>query len=290
MATTPQTLLAQQHRAAQARLADGLARIIALRWQLTVRAPGVGTDQFLQAALGAVRTTSTLSVAAARAYYGTARRLELPQAPAVRLEPEPLVDEQVIAGLVASGLKHLSDALEAGKDLAEALETASDASQGSAVRTMLIPGRQMIRNAPDQDSLALGYYRVTAGDGDVCFFCEALASRGAVYRGDSFDRSDPRFSGPGEVKVHDRCRCGFAPLYRSGAELPDNVIAARDAWQLAASPFSGQDKMKAFRRYWEALQRGEDEILALARAHRDQETVARLTGSSMLDPSNREVA
>lgn len=245
-----------------------------------MKAPGVGTDQFIAQALASVRSTSTMSVGAARTYYGTARRLELPDERPVRLEAEPLVDEQVIAGLVASGMKSLSDALEAGKELGEALEVASGASQGSAIRNMLLPGRQMIRNAPAQDSLALGYYRVTAGDDRVCFFCTALASRGAVYRGDSFDRSDPRFSGPGEVKVHDRCRCSFATLYRSGAELPDQVIAARDSWDLASSPFSGQDKMKAFRRYWESLARGEDEILALARAHRDQEIVARLTGST----------
>lgn len=236
-----------------------------------------------------MRQASTLSVATARTYYGTTRRLALPSAPRVELEAEPLVDDQVVAGLVASGLKSLSDALEAGKELAEALEVASGQAQGSAVRNGLLPGRQLIRHAPDQDTLALGWYRTTAGDDRVCFFCAALASRGAVYRGDSFDRSDPRFSGPSEVKVHDLCRCGFAPLFTSGADLPDSVAATRDAWHLAADPFSGHDKLLAFRRYWTALQRGEDEVLAIARAHRDQETVARLSGSSMLDP-NQDIA
>ena len=226
-----------------------------------------------------------MSVATARTYYGTARRLDLPSAPPVRLEPVEVPDEQIIAGLMAAGLKSLSDALDAGKELGEALEVASAGAQGSAVRTGLLPGRQLIRLAPDQDTLALGWYRTTAGDDRVCFFCAALASRGAVYRGDSFKESDPRFSGPGEVKVHDLCRCGFAPLFTSGADLPDSVAATRDAWDLASSPFSGHDKLTAFRRYWSALQRGEDEILALARAHRDQETVARLSGSSMLDPT-----
>jgi hypothetical protein len=67
------------------------------------------------------------------------------------------------------------------------------------------------------------------------------------------------------------------------------VTAMRDAWTLASTPFSGNEKLTAFRRYWEALQRGEDEVLALARAHRDQETVARLRGSRSLDPTE-EVA
>lgn len=256
---------------------------------MSVRAPGVGTDEFLAAALASVRQASSLSVATARTYYGTARRLQLPSAPAVDLEPEEFVDDQVVAGLVASGLQSLSDALEAGKDLAEALEVAGGAAEGSAVRTGLERGRQLIRLAPEQDTLALGWYRTTAGDDRVCFFCAALASRGAVYRGDSFSEADPRFSGPGRVKVHDMCRCGFAPLFTSGADLPDSVIAQRDAWDLSTSPFSGHDKLTAFRRYWSALQRGEDEILALARAHRDKETVARLSGSSMLDPTE-EVA
>lgn len=262
---------------------------MAARWRLSVRAPGVGTDEFLETVLAAIRSASTLSVATARTYYGTTRRLQIPSAPAIDLEPEEFVDDRAIAGLVASGLQSLSDALEAGDDLAVALEKASGQAQGSAVRTGLRAGRQLIRLAPEQDQLALGWYRTTAGDDRVCFFCAALASRGAVYRGDSFNESDPRFSGPGEVKVHDLCRCGFAALFTSGADLPDSVIAQRDAWDLSTGPFSGHDKLTAFRRYWSALQRGEDEILALARAHRDKETVARLSGSSMLDPTE-EVA
>jgi hypothetical protein len=289
VATTPATLLAQQHRTAQARLADALAAIVAARWRLTVRAPGQGTDQFIERAVVDIRRAATTSTTAARIYYGRARALDLPDADRVQLEAQPLVDEQLVAGLVASGMKHLSDALEAGKELGEALEEASSAAQGSSVRLALLPARQMIRTAHTQDDLALGWYRVTANDDRVCFFCAALASRGAVYRSDSFSRSDPRFSGDGEVKVHDRCRCTFAPLFTSGADLPDSVTAMRDAWTLASTPFSGNEKLTAFRRYWEALQRGEDEVLALARAHRDRETVARLRGSRSLDPTE-EVA
>ena len=66
---------------------------------------------------------------------------------------------------------------------------------------------------------AIGWIRVTSGR--PCFFCAALASRGPVYEGDSFDESDPRFEGPGRHKVHDHCSCSLRQVFsRSEQEWP----------------------------------------------------------------------
>lgn len=243
--------------------------MIRAHWRVHVQAPGVGSEPFLAAALAAVQRQSRTSASLAGAYYSNARLLELPGAPRVSLEIEQLPDEKVLAGLVAAGFQQLTDSLQAGHELDEALTIAGDRAAGSAVRNAMEPGRRAIKEASRQDSRVLGYYRITAGDTDVCYFCEALASRGAVYSKASFDLSDPRFTGEGsKVKVHDRCRCGFAPFFNDQPSLPEANQERFDQWKKATSPWTGDEKMRAWRRYWEALGRGETEDEALARAYR----------------------
>lgn len=209
------------------------------------------------------------------------RGIELPGADRVTLEIPELPDEQVVAGLVAAGFQQLSDAIEAGHTLEEALGIGETGAKGSAIRTMLEPGRRAIKDAHGQDERVLGYYRVTAGDDRVCFFCSMLASRGAVFSRESFDASDPRFIGPGKVKVHDNCRCGYVPFFRDQPALPDSVEQTYSQWIDVTADFSGHEKALAWRRYWEALSRGEGEDLARARAYRNAEDVARLRGATL---------
>jgi hypothetical protein len=285
VATTPATLLAAQHRAGQARLADALARLVLGRWRLRVRGPGAGTDQFLEEALRDIRTVSSTSVASARTYYGTARSLEIPRARPVALEAPDLVDEQVIAGIVAEAFQSLSDALEAGQTLAEALGTSGELAQGVAVRNAMRPSREMLYDAHRQDSRAIGWIWETAGDDRVCYRCSMQQSRGAVFKRDSFDVRD-NANGTLKVWFHSHCRCHLRNVFTEDPALSDVAARLYEQWSLATAPFtapasgslSGNESVNAWRRYWEALRRGENEVLALARAHRDQETISRMLG------------
>jgi hypothetical protein len=287
VATTPATLLAAQHRAAQARLAETLSRLILARWRLRVRGPGRGTDQFLEEALGSIRTISTASVATARVYYGANRRLELPRAEPVVLEAPELVEDQVIAAVVAEAFQSLSDAMEAGETLEEALGTGAELAEGVAVRSAFRPGREMLYDANRQDSRAVGWIWETAGDDRVCYRCSMQQSRGAVFDRQSFD---VRNNSDGTMKVwfHNLCRCHLRNVFTEDPALSDVAARLYQQWSVATAPFTapsdgsltGNESVNAWRRYWEALRRGENEVLALARAHRDQETIARMAQDS----------
>lgn len=248
-----------------------------------MRGPGKGTDQFLEQALASIRTISSTSVTAARTYYGANRRLELPGAPRVDLEAPELVEDQVIAAVVAEAFQSLSDAMEAGKTLEEALGTSERLAEGVAVRSAFRPGREMLYDAQRQDSRAIGWLWETAGDDRVCYRCSMQQSRGAVFDRQSFD---VRNNADGTLKVwfHNLCRCHLRNVFTEDPALSDNAMRLYEQWSIATAPFSapsdgsltGNESVNAWRRYWEALRRGENEILALARAHRDQETIARL--------------
>lgn len=124
--------------------------------------------------------------------------------------------------------------------------------EGSVVRHTLNGGRDVIANAIKADPVAVGYYRQT--DGDPCHFCAMLASRGPVYKEDSFDDSDPRFEGDGKAKVHDECACANVPLFSRTAELPEVNRRAEDTWaSLTGFDAKGKpiDPQKEFRQRWE---------------------------------------
>jgi hypothetical protein len=250
VAVTLQTRLAAAHRLAQARLADAVARVVATSWDSNVRAPGVGTDRLVEMTVPIVKTASAQSTALARAFYQNVRSIELPGVPRASLDVAPIVDEQVITALVAGGFQRLSESLKAGHTLDEALLSGKTGAQGAAMRSLMAPGRGMIQDAHTQDQGVIGYYRVT--EQGCCYFCAMLASRGAVYARQSFDQSDPRFIGPGEVKVHDSCRCAYAPFFRDAPELPDLTLELSDFWKATTGDYSGWDKAKAFRRAYEA--------------------------------------
>jgi len=255
-----------------------------------VAGPGRGTDQFLEQALGSIRTISSASVAAARTYYGANRSLELPGVAPASLEAPELVDEQVIAGIVAEAFQSLSDAMEAGESLEEALGTSAELAEGVAIRSAFRPGREMLYDAHRQDERAIGWIWETANDDRVCYRCSMQQSRGAVFEKDSFD---VRNNADGTMKVwfHNLCRCHLRNVFTEDPALSDTAARLYQQWSIATQPFSapasgsltGNESVNAWRRYWESLRRGENEVLALARAHRDREAISR-----MLAPSEKE--
>lgn len=128
-----------------------------------------------------------------------------------------------------------------------------DAGAGAAaaaVRHVQNGGRAAVDELVKRDPVARGWVRITRDD--ACFFCAMLASRGPIYKGDSFDESDPRFEGPGEHKVHDSCGCSLRPVYtRSMSEWPEASLAADELWRRVAKGKSPRKAILAFRQAYE---------------------------------------
>lgn len=249
---TPSDLLARRHRAAQTTLANQVAARLLQLWGGLVLAPGRGTDAFLAQAAPIVVAQNARSASLATTFYTRARRLEYPSAPAFTPEPETLLDEQVITSIVASGFRELSDSLAAGKTLEQALDDGASAATGAATRHVLSGGRSIIRDAVYRDTVTVGYERITRAG--CCSFCAMLASRGPVFRSDSFDQSDPRFDGEGsKVKVHDQCHCDFQPVWAKGQPPSGDGLAYQQLWNdEIRGKFTGHEATKAFRRLYEA--------------------------------------
>lgn len=192
-------------------------------------------------------------------------------------------EEATAASLVAAGFAFLTEELERGLDLAEALESAGTSVVGAGVRRSQAAGRETIIRSVEQDRVALAYYWQTRADAKVCSWCGMLESRGPVFKDGSWKtQEDARPDGYRKVSAHDECRCWLAPTFRRGQELPDVVEQRYSDWRLVtgAAGTSGHDSIKAWRRWWEALQRGESSELALARAVGDSEAVSRLRAAA----------
>lgn len=178
------------------------------------------------------------SQAAGRAYQVT-RELHT-QSPAPRsllhIAPEP--DEEWMTrafGFAGPGM------LE--RDTARP-NTALSTTLGTATRIALDGGRTTTLDTVEADPIAVGWYRVT--DASPCAFCALLASRGVVYKSDSFEASNARFAGDGEAKVHNHCGCSFAAAFSHDQNLPD---ASQTAMRVYKDRGDG-DALVAFRKAW----------------------------------------
>jgi hypothetical protein len=149
-----------------------------------------------------------------------------------------------------------------------------DAS-GSASRHVMNGGRGTTLTLVDNDPVALGWIRVT--DGDPCYFCAMLASRGITwgrYARDSFSKknsefkgrdfeaeydNDPRIIGRGQVKVHDHCACAIVEVFSPKDPYLAQANQYRDLWNQYirgryssdVGPGRQSDAVKAWRRLHE---------------------------------------
>lgn len=167
-------------------------------------------DGWLRSAVRFVLAARQISAQRARGYYSIQRRAELPNEPTWRVPDGPPTDEGAIASsLWFVGPREYVELRKAVDDIFS--EERVNAITGSVTRHAMNGGRELIENAVKVDPKVLGYYRIE--DADPCYFCAMLMSRGTVFKEDSFDRSDVRFFGPGDAKVHDHCGGGLAPSY-----------------------------------------------------------------------------
>lgn len=247
---------AEAHRQAQARLAAALAAIVVRTYAGVVTPSGVGKltyptfqEAFTLAVLPQVVRSRQRSESLAARYLASERVEALGGA--------PLVEEALFASMSATGFAGLVERLGKGQTPQEAITHAQTAAAGAATRHALAGGRSNLAQSL-QARTDVGYYRVARAG--ACSFCAMLMSRGAVYGPDSFDESDPRFVGRGEIKVHDHCHCEWG-IIRRGEDEPTSVQVAKELWDDSVRRSRSGDvpeglspaPQDVFRRAWESL-------------------------------------
>lgn len=276
MATPASEELTAAHRQAQAQIATVTAISMLRLWPLL----GQGQDESATArwitfALQIIRAQRTKSANLAGAYLTRYRALELPGAPPITISPAAAIDEQrVVASLMATGPVRLRNEIqkrvqaEVARQLPAEVDTTkvrvpsrgitlspqrmteiANGSAGAAVRHVRDGARDTAGGVIKTDKRVLGYIRVT--DGDPCFWCAMLASRGPVYQDDSFDESNERFFGPGNARAHDHCGCDLRPLYSRTGEDTGEWKQYEGIWIRASEGRSGKAAIKRFRQIYE---------------------------------------
>lgn len=198
----------------------------------------------LQAAVVAVvRSFGSVAAQEAVRYYQAERAQH-----AIRQPFRPTAARPATGDLVARNVDWATQPLRDSGDLDAALAR----TQGSAERLVLNTGRDTITAAVEQDRQARGWARsigLTA-----CSFCAMLATRGAVYKQDSFVESDKKFAGDvSTIKVHDHCHCFPTPVF-TAYEPTARVRQLQADWKTVTKGRSGRDARLAWRAHIEGRQ------------------------------------
>lgn len=231
-------------RAAQLAVRAALLRDAARLWPLLKK------DQLQQTFPGWLRAMQLLianyhrqSAQAAGAAYRAARAQALRSpspASLIRLAPppDPLWMSKAL-GFAGPGML--------SKDTARP-GTALSTTLGTASRIVLDGGRTTIEQTTKADPAAVGWFLHT--DGDPCWWCAMIASRGTVFKEHSLSQSNARFTGPGTAKTHNHCGCVLSPVFSSRQHLPEVNDAADHLWSASTGGLSGQQARDAFRKAW----------------------------------------
>lgn len=163
--------------------------------------------------------------------------------------------EQMAVSMTYVGPIQARRAMGAGEDFeitpAQARRKALTSVEGAGVRLSALGGRETAVRS--MEGKRVGYVRVTGFD--PCAFCAMLASRRAVYEADSFDYSDARFDGWGEVKVHDNCQCVLIGVTEMSADQLTQMNYWEKVWRdlSGKDPKPGEDPTVTFRRNYDQL-------------------------------------
>lgn len=161
--------------------------------------------------------------------------------PVKRVEPIP--DQQIVTNLVTRGPVVARKARLVGMDELRAWERAQAAAMASGGSMVLRGGRDAV-----EEQGALGWMRVT--DGDPCYFCAMLASRGAIYTSKDAASVSSRPDRLG-LEFHDSCGCTAMPIFARTDFMSAQAARYRALWN-ETYPNGG---ISAFRKAYDA-QRG----------------------------------
>ena len=257
--------LTNAYRSAQIRRATVIAALVAAyyRQKVAFNSP-TSIQAWLDFVVPKIMAEHDRSAQLGATFGDTVRKIELPDLrDGFRFEPiKGAVVDQVKSSLLVVGPS--AEVRQVAKiermDLAPTVKqamledihkTAADKIAGSVVRHVQNGTRRTVEDNINRDRVALGYVRVTRDK--PCFFCAMLASRGLeynTYSKDSFAKSDPRFVGPGNAKVHDNCQCNLKPVYRADDEILAGNVRFEDMWY-ELSGEGDADPLTNFRRNYE---------------------------------------
>lgn len=272
--------LDEAHRARQGQNALAVQRLVAQLFVQMIEPYNIaGTAQpWLQQAMTAILRGRQSSIQLAIAYATAVRRLQVPDAPAFTIpKPEDPPVQQLLRSLTYTGPGKLAVTLaktpkpvepdrydpeadfqlydrelaQYEQNLREAPAKAAVMASAAAYRHVTNGGRDLIDSVVTHDPLVTGWVRITKAN--PCYFCAMLASRGPAYGEQSFDRSDARFDGPGEHKVHDGCGCSLRPIYgsKSTKNWPEPSREFERLWLTSGAKYSGERAILEFRRAYE---------------------------------------
>lgn len=259
------------YRAATARTAIRVVRRLLFRWTSVDDEDLAGTGSvWLRDVIGDVVDGQREVTDLANQYTLAVRRLSVPNAPPFTPPPpRPPNLEQIRRSLefvaireTARDLARVESVREGQRDDVEADQESAQRSlegrreqilregirraAGAAVRHVTTAGHNQLKDNVRADAVAIGWARTTKAGS--CYFCAMLASRGYVYKEESFAESNARFGGIGEQKVHDNCGCGLRPIYNPADPMPDRMEALEQLWAESGANFSGQRAINAFRK------------------------------------------
>lgn len=240
--------LTETYRLAQARLGAQTVQQILLTWPLLDPSRIDQTiTSWLRVSIPIVQTQRSTSAVLASSYLRLFRALEVGADGEFIPTLADMVDlAAVTTSLTVTGPVRVKRSVKQGVAFEAAVEAARVSVARAAMRHVLDGGRNTIIRTVEHDPLALGYARAT--NGHACFFCAMLASRGPVYKQDSFAHSDARFTGFGDVKVHDGCHCSMEPVYDQDAPWPAGSRHYHDLWDRVTAAAEGPDAARlAFR-------------------------------------------
>lgn len=166
-------------------------------------------------------------------------------------------DEAAVVSLTATGVARAHDlAREGGRlddpDFLADLESAGRSASAAADMQAIRSGRAVLDGATRRDRAAVGWARVT--DGDPCYFCAMLASRGAVYKSRASAggtvRDPVRPNSPDRLQAyHPNCHCQVVPVFsRSDFWVPGSRELSQE-WERVTRGLSGQAALRAWRRH-----------------------------------------
>lgn len=240
--------LTELHRRAQLTIrARAIQQIIALWPALDLNDLERSFPPFSLAADALIQAASRESGGTAAAYYRAFRSAEGVAATNLQriVRTSPIPTAQVVASLGTSTFASYRGALSRGSTPAQAAQKALEDTVGTTARLSLIGGRQTLAGAIQRDPRALGFARVT--DGNPCFFCAMLSSRGAVYT------EDTAITAADGDRYHDDCGCTMEPVFsRDKYFAPGRSAEFSQLYAESTSGLTGKDAVNAFRRAYDA--------------------------------------
>lgn len=258
-ATDEGAALTEQHRLTQARIrAQAVTDSVALMALLDVENVETTAPRWIRANERLVTQMRRESEQAALAYLVAFKRAEIGRTD-VPWRSVPLDPARLRTSLLVTGPATIRSLSARGIPLRQTMETATTLVAGANSRHALDGGRMSAMETQQRDRTSQGWQRITSAT--PCAFCAMLASRGPVFKGVSFDQSDPLFAGdlsptgqgPGGFKAHDHCACSMEPIYRTDSRMVDRATGFRSLWDsVTTKTMDPRDARNTFRRAYEA--------------------------------------